>query len=50
MNKETVKFLWEIYTELNDKQNDPDSEYGIDASNVITKIKERIDLELKSEV
>ena len=48
MNKETIKFLWEIYNELLEKSNSEESEYGIDASNVIAKLKERIDLELNA--
>jgi len=47
MNKETIKFLWEIYNELVEKDAEESSEYGIDPSSVILKIKERIDLELQ---
>lgn len=49
MNKETIKFLWEIYNDLVSQQTNKAGEdypmYEIDE--VIKKIKTRIDEELK---
>jgi hypothetical protein len=50
MNKETIKFLWEIYSDLiKEKENQAGEDYPMyNIEGVILKLKERIDLELKA--
>lgn len=49
MNKETIKFLWEIYNDLIDQQKSQEGEdYPFyDIEGVMVKIKAKIDEELK---
>jgi len=49
MNKETIKFLWEIYNDLvSQQQAQAGEDYTIyDIDSVIIKIKAKIDEELK---
>lgn len=49
MNKETIKFLWEIYNDLIDQQKDKaqDDFPSYDIESVMNKIKTKIDEELK---
>ncbi|MEI6850274.1 MAG: hypothetical protein WCK29_04515 [archaeon] len=49
MNKETIKFLWEIYNDLvSQQQAEAGKDYpAYDIDSVMIKIKARIDEELK---
>ena len=50
MSKETLRFLWEIYSELiKQKENQAGEDYPMyDITEVIKKLKERIDVELSN--
>ena len=49
MNKETIKFLWEIYNELLEQEQQQSGEdYPVyDIRSIMSKLKIRIDEELK---